>query len=34
MESKIALLKEQFAAELLKAENTADLEAIRVKYLG
>ncbi len=34
MDSKIALLKEQFSAELMKAENTADLEAIRVKYLG
>ena len=34
MDSKIALLKEEFSAELMKAENTADLEAIRVKYLG
>ena len=34
MDSKITLLKEEFSAELLKAENTADLEAIRVKYLG
>ncbi|MBQ1243698.1 MAG: phenylalanine--tRNA ligase subunit alpha [Clostridia bacterium] len=34
MDSKIALLKEEFSAELKKAENTADLEAIRVKYLG
>ena len=34
MESKLTLLKEEFSAELMKAENTADLEAIRVKYLG
>ena len=34
MDSKIVSLKEQFSAELMKAENTADLEAIRVKYLG
>ena len=34
MDSKIVLLKEEFSAELMKAENTADLEAIRVKYLG
>ncbi len=34
MDSKITLLKEEFSAELMKAENTADLEAIRVKYLG
>ena len=34
MDSKIALLKEEFSAELDKAENSADLEAIRVKYLG
>ncbi len=34
MESKIALVRDEFAAELAKAENSADLEAIRVKYLG
>ena len=34
MESKITLLKEQFSEELMKAENSADLEALRVKYLG
>ena len=34
MESKIALVRDEFASELAKAENSADLEAIRVKYLG
>ncbi len=34
MESKIALLRQDFAAELDRAENSADLEAMRVKYLG
>ena len=34
MDNKIAAIKEQFLAELAKAENSADLEAIRVAYLG
>ncbi|MBE6784643.1 MAG: phenylalanine--tRNA ligase subunit alpha [Ruminococcaceae bacterium] len=34
MESKIILVRDEFTAELEKAENSADLEAIRVKYLG
>ncbi len=34
MESKIILVRDEFTAELNKAENSADLEAIRVKYLG
>ena len=34
MDNKIAAIKEQFLAELSKAENSADLEAIRVAYLG
>ncbi len=34
MESKIALLRQDFTAELDRAENSADLEAMRVKYLG
>ena len=34
MESKIILVRDEFIAELDKAENSADLEAIRVKYLG
>ena len=28
MESKIALVRDEFASELAKAENSADLEAI------
>lgn len=34
MESKIASLKEKFEAELSAIENTAELENIRVAYLG
>ncbi len=34
MNSKILELKAQFIDELKECENTADLEAIRVKYLG
>ncbi|MBQ9913867.1 MAG: phenylalanine--tRNA ligase subunit alpha [Clostridia bacterium] len=34
MESKISLVRDEFSAELDRAENSADLEAIRVKYLG
>ena len=34
MESKIALVRDEFISELAKAENSADLEAMRVKYLG
>lgn len=34
MESKIAGLREKFEAELSKIENTAELEEIRVAYLG
>ncbi len=34
MDNKIALLKEEFSLELQQAQNSADLEAIRVKYLG
>ena len=34
MNEKITLLKQQFESELLAAENSADLEAIRVAYLG
>ena len=34
MENKIAQLKAQFIDELAKAENSADLETIRVAYLG
>ncbi len=34
MESKIILVRDEFTAELERAENSADLEAIRVKYLG
>ena len=34
MDYKIASLKEKFEAELSKIENTADLESIRVAYLG
>ena len=34
MDNKIAEIKQQFFSELEKAENSADLEAIRVAYLG
>ena len=34
MESKISLVRDEFLAELEKASNSADLEAIRIKYLG
>ena len=34
MDNKIAAIKEQFLSELSKAENSADLEAMRVAYLG
>ncbi len=34
MDEKILSLKQEFYLELEKAENSADLEAIRVKYLG
>ena len=34
MESKLTAVKEQFLSELAKAENSQDLEAIRVAYLG
>ena len=34
MNSKILAVKEQFIEELKSSENTADLEALRVKYLG
>ncbi len=34
MDSKIVLLKEEFELELKNAQNSADLEALRVKYLG
>ena len=34
MESRITALKEKFEAELAKIENSAELESIRVQYLG
>ena len=34
MESRITALKEKFEAELAKIENLAELESIRVQYLG
>ena len=34
MNRKILTVKEQFIEELKSSENTADLEALRVKYLG
>lgn len=34
MDNKIAEIKQQFISELEKAESSADLEAIRVAYLG
>ncbi|MCM1115341.1 MAG: phenylalanine--tRNA ligase subunit alpha [Clostridium sp.] len=34
MDSKIKVLKEKFEEELSKIENTADLESVRVAYLG
>ena len=34
MNSKILEVKQQFLEELKSSENTQDLEALRVKYLG